>query len=128
MTARAIVSGSLAKPPAKKTSSNGNAYLFITIRESHGGGSRFWNGFVFNECALAVIEQMKSGEPIAVAGEIEAEIFKPEGKDPRVSLSVKVDGVLNARQPSKQKRDAAPRAQQPAHQTRQREFDDAVPF
>jgi len=49
------------------------------------------------------IETLREGEPIAVSGTFEAEIWAPPGRDPRVNLSLTVDAVISARKSAKAK-------------------------
>lgn len=100
---RAIVSGALARDPEEKTSKSGNAYVLATIREGSGDRARWVRCFVFGDEACAAVLTLKAGDPIAVAGEIDAEIYAPAGAEPRVSWSAKVDAVLTARRSRKAK-------------------------
>ena len=127
MSARLILTGSLAKPLARKTTSKGNAYVLASIREGKGDDARYWSAFVFGETAISAFEQLQPGEPVAVAGEFDAKIYAKDGGESRVSFSIKVDGVLSARRPLKDKR--APASNQaPTNQTGGRDFDDTIPF
>jgi hypothetical protein len=103
MTARAIVSGTLSKQPMRKASSKGTAYLLATVREGKGDDARFWSAFVFSSALMEEIAQTQIGEAVSVAGEFTAEIYRPEGKEPRVSYKIMVDAVLTARRPKKQR-------------------------
>src|SRR4051794_22648053 len=84
MSARAIVSGSLQNPPARRTSANGNDYILATIREGTGDATPYWSAFVFGETPLAEFEGLQVGEPVAVADEIEAKVYSKDGGEPRV--------------------------------------------
>jgi hypothetical protein len=105
MSARAVISGVLAKPPVHKTSSNGGAYVMATIREGSGDATRWWTAFVFSESAIAGFEQLEVGAPIAVAGELDVKVYTPQGGGARLSLSVKVDAILTARRLPKKHRE-----------------------
>jgi single-stranded DNA-binding protein len=94
---RAIVSGALARDPEEKTSKSGNAYILATIREGSGESARWVRCFVFGNEPCASVLTLKAGDPIAVAGEIDAEVYAPPGAEARVSWSAKVDAVLTAR-------------------------------
>ncbi len=79
MSARAIVSGALGKPAEIRTSKNGNTFATCSLRESLNGSTRWWQGITFNESVIEILKEMAVGEPIAVAGEIAAEIYAPAG-------------------------------------------------
>ena len=142
MTTRGIVSGALQKPPLQKTSANGNAYLLATIRDGSGDGARWWSAFVFNQDDITRVADLQAGDPLAVAGEIDASLYTPKDGQPRVSFSIRVDGVLTARKPPREPRDAPARKGRPAARETAREAaarswaapnrgdgpDDAIPF
>ena len=103
---RAIVSGVLTRQAEERLSKTGKPYLKATIRDGSGDGARWVAAFVFNDAVREAISGMAAGEAIAVAGEIDAEIFTPEAGPARISWSIKVDGVLSA-QTGARKRSAA---------------------
>jgi hypothetical protein len=105
MSARAIVSGVLFKAPVSKTSKAGKPYVLATIREGSGERVRWWKCFAFSETPIEELLRLGDGDPIAVAGEIDADIYAPEGSDPRVNWRVTADAVLSARRPAKAKLD-----------------------
>jgi Single-strand binding protein family len=96
MSARAIVSGVLFKAPASKTSKAGKPYVVATIREGSGERVRWWKAFVFSESAIDEVLKLEDGEPIAVAGEFDCEIYAPPGGEPRISCRITADTVLSA--------------------------------
>jgi single-stranded DNA-binding protein len=101
MSARAIVSGVLFKAPIEKASKAGNPFATFTIRENHNGATRWWQCITFNENEIESLKAMTPGEPIAVCGEISAEIYAPAGSESRVNWRISVDAVLSARKPPK---------------------------
>jgi single-stranded DNA-binding protein len=116
MSARAIVSGMVFGPPASKISKAGNPYASATVREGSGEATRWWKVFVFNEAAIEEILRFVDGEPIAVAGEFDAEIYAPAGGEARVSWRIRADAVLSAKKPKARKyaRAAPPNNRHPA--------------
>ena len=88
MSARAIVSGVLFKAPIEKASKAGNPFATFTIRENHNGASRWWQGIAFGENVIEVLKEIFVGEPIAVAGEITAEIYAPAGSESRINWRI----------------------------------------
>jgi hypothetical protein len=99
MSARAIVSGAFHKAPDVKTAKSGSTYAVLTVREKTGQPTRWWKVFVFGEALREEALRFGEGEPIALAGEFDASIWAPEGREPRVSLSLTADAILSARKP-----------------------------
>jgi hypothetical protein len=98
VTARAIVSGVIFKAPQTKTSKAGKPYAIATIREGTGERVRWWKAFVFNEFAIEEILRLGDGDPIAVSGEFDCELWTPEGGgESRLSWKITADAVLSAR-------------------------------
>jgi single-stranded DNA-binding protein len=97
MSARAIVSGVLHKAPETKVSKNGNSYARATIRDGKGDDANWWACLIFNASAVEEVQRLEPGDPIAVAGEIKADIYTPPGKKPRINLTIIGDTLLSAR-------------------------------
>jgi hypothetical protein len=97
MSARAIVTGALHKPAEIRTSKNQNQFAVFTLRENINGATRWWQAIAFSESAIETLREMQVGEPIAVAGEITAEIYSPAGSEGRINWRCTVDAVLTAR-------------------------------
>jgi hypothetical protein len=93
---------SVLGPPAYKISKAGNPYASATVREGSGEATRWRKVFVFNEADrgnLALVD----GEPIAVAGEFDAEIYAPAGGEARVTWRIRADAVLSVKKPKARK-------------------------
>ena len=97
MSLRAILSGAVGKAAELRTSKNGNPFARLSIRESHNGATRWWQAIAFSERAIEVLKETSVGEPIAVTGEITAEIYAPAGSESRINWRISVDGILSAR-------------------------------
>jgi single-stranded DNA-binding protein len=105
---RAVVAGSLHKPVEVRTSKNGNPFATFTVVESVNGSRRFWRAVAFDEGAIAALKDLPAGEPIAIGGEIDCEIWTPEdGREPRLNWKVTADAVLTAQRKRKPKADRA---------------------
>jgi hypothetical protein len=109
MSARAIVSGVIHKAPDPKTAKSGSTYAALTLREKTGQATRWWKVFVFGDELRDEALRFSEGEPIAVAGEFDASIWAPEGREPRVNLSLTADAILSARKPKAKPADASPK-------------------
>lgn len=100
MSARAIVAGALFKAPISKTSKPGKPYALATIREGKGDAARWWKAFVFGDDAMADVLRPADGDPLAVRGEFDCQLYKIEaGEEPNGSIMV--DGLLSARKPKR---------------------------
>jgi hypothetical protein len=103
MSARAIVAGALKEAPVERTAkASGKPFVIATIRERVGQQSRYWMVFAFDEAVRAELVRLGDGDPVAVAGEFEAEIWAPEGGQARVTWKIAVDGVVSAHRRPKQ--------------------------
>lgn len=109
MSVRAILSGAVGKAAEFRTSKKGNSFATLSIRENVNGATRFWQAIAFSESAIAVLTELSVGEPIAVAGEITAEIYAPAGSESRLNWRITIDAVLSARKPPKVKPEGASR-------------------
>jgi hypothetical protein len=117
MSARAIVSGVLFKAPASKISKAGNPYIVATIREGSGERVRWWKAFVFSESAIDEILKLEDGEPIAVAGEFDCELYAPPGGESRLSWRLTADAVLSAHAKRKPRTEKSTGVTAPTRQT-----------
>lgn len=103
MSARAIVSGALHKAAEERTSKAGKQFATLTIRENVNGSTRWWQGICFNETTIEDLKELAAGEPLAVAGAIDAEIYAPAGSEGRLNWRITIDAVLSARKPKTRK-------------------------
>jgi single-stranded DNA-binding protein len=104
MIAFALVTGSLWKPPEQKTSKAGKPFVTATIRAKDGEALQWWRVTVFSESAQAEIMRLAEGDSLAVQGSFRAELYTPDGGEPKVSLSIIADRVLALRQPPKERK------------------------
>jgi Single-strand binding protein family len=101
MSARTVLLGSFFKAAEFRTSKNGNQFAIFSIRESLNGSTRWWQAIAFDKNAIEALKEMSAGEPIAVCGEITAEIYAPAGSESRINWRIRVDGVMTARKPKR---------------------------
>jgi single-stranded DNA-binding protein len=118
MSARAVLSGAVGKAAELRTSKNGNPFATLSIRENVNGATRWWQAIAFSESAIEVLKEISVGEPIAVAGEITAEIYAPAGSESRINWRITVDAVLSARKPPKAKPESKSRKPKEAKRDR----------
>jgi single-stranded DNA-binding protein len=97
MSAHVLISGTLFRQPERKVSRGGKPYVSAAIRVRDGDASQFWRVMVFSESAGDEIMRLCDGDALSVSGSMRAEIWAPEGKDPRVSLTLTADAILPLR-------------------------------
>jgi hypothetical protein len=99
MTAHALLNVVLVKRPVRKTSKAGKPYLMASARDGKGPEAKWWTIFAFAEAAIEALEVLVEGETFAATGIFEATIWAPEGREPRVNLTLNADVILSARKP-----------------------------
>ena len=100
MTCRAILAGSIAKPPVSKVGKSGKPFAILSVRETGVEPTRWWSAILFGDGVPDVL-RLSAGDPIALAGSPDAEIYSPEGGEPRVSWKFTADAVLTERKAPK---------------------------
>jgi hypothetical protein len=98
MTCRAILAGSVVKPAVEKVGKSGKAFALVNIRESGVEPARWWSAICFGDAATEVLK-LGAGDPIALAGNVEGEVYQPASGEARVSWRFVADTALTARRP-----------------------------
>jgi hypothetical protein len=96
MTFRAILAGSIAKSPVEKIGKSG----ILSVRETGVELARWFSVILFGDAVPDAL-RLNVGDPIALAGSPDAEVYTPEGGEPRVSWKFTADAVLTARKAAK---------------------------
>jgi hypothetical protein len=109
MTSRVLLNAVLHKPAARRISKAGKPYLIATVRDGAGPDAKWWTVFAFSESAIEALEPLNEGEAIAASGTFEASVWAPEGREPRVNLTMTADAILSARKPKKERKAEKPR-------------------
>jgi hypothetical protein len=99
MSAHVLLSVVLQKPPVRKTSKAGKPYLMASARDGNGPDAKWWTIFAFSDAAIEALEALSAGEAFAATGTFDATIWAPEGREPRVNLTLTADAVLSASKP-----------------------------
>jgi len=91
----ALIRGRLVAAPERRQTRTGKDYatarLAATDRE---GGEHLVLLTAFDEQAATALLALGKGDSVAVAGELSAAVWAPQGKEPRPSLRVLVHQVL----------------------------------
>jgi len=109
----ALLSGVVQRAPESRMSKAGKPFVTTTLRIKDGDGAQFWRLFVFSESAQAEIMRLGDGDALSVQGVPKFELYRPEGGEPRVSLSLTVDAVLALKQPPKERKPKPDKAPPP---------------
>jgi single-stranded DNA-binding protein len=125
MSALAIVTGSLFRAPEQRTSKAGKPFVTATIRAKDGEASQWWRVTAFLESAQAELMRLGEGDACSVQGSFKAELYPPEGTQPKVSLSIIADHVLALRQSPRERK---AKASGDAARGGAAAFDDSIPF
>ena len=120
MSAHALLSVVLHKRAVRKTSKGGKPYLMASARDGNGPGAKWWAVFAFAEAAIEALEVLVEGEAFAATGTFDATVWAPEGREPRVNLTMIADAILSTRKPPKEKPEGATRKPQAAKGRRDR--------
>jgi single-stranded DNA-binding protein len=138
LTAHCLITGTLYRAPEQKTAKSGKPYVSATIRCKDGDASTWWKIMCFSESAGAELMRLGDGDAVSVQGSMRAELYRPDGGEARMNLTVFADAVLPLRPAPKQrkaKEPAEPQRSAPADRGLARHagdgedyFGDAVPF
>jgi hypothetical protein len=98
MSAVVLASGVLHKKPERKTSKSGNAFVAATLRVREADARyQYWSLRSFDTASQDELLRLDEGDSVSVQGLLRAEIYKPEGGEPRLSMTVIVDQALAAK-------------------------------
>jgi Single-strand binding protein family len=103
MSCRAILAGSIAKPPVQKVGKSGKPFAILNVRETGVEPARWWSVILFGDGVQDVLK-LSAGDPVALAGSVDAEIYTPAGGEARVSWKFTADAVLTGRKAHKSER------------------------
>jgi len=109
MTSRVLLNAVIHKPAARRTSKTGKPYVVVTARDGVGPDAKWWTVLAFSESAIEALEPLVEGEAIAVSGTFEPSVWAPEGREPRVNLTVYADAALSAHKVKKERKAEKPR-------------------
>jgi Single-strand binding protein family len=100
MTCRAILAGSIARSPVEKIGKSGKPFAILSVRETGVEPAQWFSVILFGDAVPNAL-RLNVGDPIALAGSPDAEVYTPEGGEPRVSWKFTADAVLTARKAAK---------------------------
>jgi single-stranded DNA-binding protein len=137
LTAHVLISGTLFRAPESRVSKSGRNFVTATLRCKDGDGSQFWRATAFSETAQSELLRLGDGDSVSVQGALKVELYRPDGGEPRISLSVVADSVLPLRAAPKERKPKATTSPREEAPDRVRhggageanpELNDAIPF
>ena len=104
MTATAMVSGKLAKPPERKVSKAGKPYAVASVRVGGGDAVMWWKVMAFEDDEVERLMELGEGETVAASGSFNAETYtsKRDGQT-KIAFTLLADALLG---PRKRKRES----------------------
>ena len=97
-----LISGTIFREVAQRTSKTGKPYVATTIRVKDGDSSQFIRAIVFSESGQAELLQLSEGDAVAGVGPLKAELYTAQNGETKIALSIIADKVLPLKKPSKQ--------------------------
>jgi single-stranded DNA-binding protein len=89
----ALVTGALFKAPESRMSKSGKPFVTATIRAKDGDAMTFIRIVAFSETAQTELFRLREGDSLSVQGALKAELYKPEGGEPKLNLSMIADAA-----------------------------------
>jgi single-stranded DNA-binding protein len=108
MTAFAIITGSLFKNPEQRDSKAGKPFVTATLKVTDGDALQWWRVTAFSESAQAELMRLTEGDALSVQGAFKAELYRPDGGETKLSLSIVAGQVVALRQPPRERKATVP--------------------
>jgi single-stranded DNA-binding protein len=98
-----LVSGTIFREVAQRTSKAGKPYVVTTIRIKDGDAWQFIRATAFSETAQSELSRLGDGDAVAVTGPLKAETYSAATGETKIALSIIADKVLPLKKPSKER-------------------------
>lgn len=121
----ALINGVLFGAPEQRTAKSGKPLVTATIKSQAGESLQWIRVSAFSESARAELMRLSDGDALAAQGPLKVELYQPEAREARVSLSIVADLVLALRQPP---RPRATKKTEPDPRSRQERLSDEIPL
>jgi single-stranded DNA-binding protein len=136
MTAFALVTGTIFRPPVQKTAKSGRPFTSCTVKavSDDSGGGDFWSVLCFSESAQLELLRLEAGDAVSVRGKMKIETYVANDGTTKISRSIFADAALGLRPvprtPKARAAKPAPTSQETTTTTPSSAppFDDDVPF
>jgi single-stranded DNA-binding protein len=127
----ALISGTIFREVAQRTSKTGKPYASTTLRAKDGDTAQFIRVTVFSESSQVDLLRLSEGDALDVTGPLKVELYTAQNGETKIALSIIADKVLPLKKPSKEREvkssDARSRQNAP-YRGGAAAFDDSIPF
>jgi single-stranded DNA-binding protein len=115
MTAFALVTGTLFRPPLQKISKAGKPYTVCTVKAGadDSGTGDFWSIICFSESAQLELLRLEAGDAVSVRGKMKLELYTANDGATKISRSIFADAALGLRPVPREKKPKAPPTERP---------------
>jgi hypothetical protein len=113
MTISVMITGSLWREPAQKTSKAGKPFVAATVKVAADNETQFWTALAFGETTQADLMRLAEGEKLAVQGALKIEAKIQDGAV-KIYRTVFVDAVLSLKPAPRERKSKADKAPQAA--------------
>ena len=103
MTAIALISGTIFRGPDQRTTKTGSAFVTLTLKVANGAAFDFWRVAVFDEEVQGEVAELTKGDSVSFVGRLTVEVYRKDGGEPRVSLSLTADRALSLKKLSRRR-------------------------
>jgi hypothetical protein len=131
MTAFALISGVIFRPPIQKISKAGRPYTTLTVKVGDDtGASDFWSVLSFSESSQFELLRLEIGDAVSCRGKMELKTYTASDGTTRIGRTIFADAALGLRPaPRTPKPKAAkPAPTQETTPASAAPFDDTIPF
>jgi single-stranded DNA-binding protein len=126
-----LVSGTIFREVAQRTSKTGKPYASATLRAKDGDTAQFIRVTVFSESSQVDLLQLSEGDAVAVTGPLKTELYTAQNGETKIALSIVADKILPLKKQSKEREVKPPVAssrQDAPARGGAAAFDDSIPF
>ncbi len=109
MTVSVMLTGSVFREPAQRTSKAGKPFVVATMKVAADNETQFWTALAFGETAQAELMRLADGEKLAVQGALKVEAKIQDGAV-KLYRTIFVDAVLPLKPAPRERK---PKAEKP---------------
>jgi single-stranded DNA-binding protein len=111
MTAFALISGVIFRPPIQKISKAGRPYTTLTVKVgADDGGGDFWSVLSFSESSQIELLRLEVGDAVSIRGKLEIKTYTASDGTTKISRSIFADAAIGLRPAPREKKPRAAKA------------------
>jgi hypothetical protein len=128
MSSRLLLTGTLAGAAVRrKRKADGALFAVATIRDTDRSERRIWTVFAADIAVIEALEELRIGEPIAVAGPFSITVAGTKN-EPKIEYKLTIESVLDTKRRKKTKAAIAKEARTESDEFDRAPFNDPLPF